>query len=135
MSEFISAGAPVSSDRLDWNTAKGSLMVVEPTSIEVGVQTVHGPSDAVKADVHVITGPGTSDDFEGVLIFPKVLQAQLRGQIGQKVVGRLNQGKAEAGKSAPWVLDAATADDLAKAQEWANAQTSTVTTAQAVAPF
>lgn len=134
MSEFISAGAPVSADRLDWNTHKGSLMVVEPTSIEVGVQTVHGPSDAVKADVHVITGPGTADDFEGVLIFPKVLQAQLRGQIGQKVVGRLNQGKAEAGKSAPWVLDAATADDLAKAQEWANAQSS-VTTAQAVAPF
>jgi hypothetical protein len=119
MSDFISAGPPASGDRIDWAENKGALMVIEPHSLEVGVSTSNGLSDAIRADVHVITGPGTATDYNDVLVFPKILQSQLRNQLGLKVVGRLNQGAAQTGKSAPWILDAANEDDIAKAKEWA----------------
>lgn len=114
--EFTSAAPP--SGGIEWASYKGSLLVVEPLAIESGIQTVHGANDAVRANVFAITGPGTSDDYPDCLVFPKVLQGQLRGKIGSKVVGRLTQGQAKSGQSAPWVLDAATEDDLAKAREW-----------------
>lgn len=114
--EFTSAAAP--SGGITWADFNGSLLVVEPLGIENGIQTVHGANDAVRANVYVITGPGTSDDFEDTLVFPKVLQGQLKSKVGSKVVGRLTQGQAKPGQSAPWVLDAATADDIAKAQAW-----------------
>lgn len=118
--DFVSAAPP--SGGIDFKDHKGSLLVIEPLSIETGIKTVHGDSDAVRANVYVITGPGTSDDYEDTLVFPKVLQGQLKGKIGSKVVGRLTQGVAKPGQSAPWLIDAATEDDLAKAREWVAAR-------------
>lgn len=131
MSEFVSASAP--SGGITWADHKGKLLIVEPTSVESGIQTSYGEADAVKADVHVVTGPGESEDYPEALVFPKLLASQLRSQIGKKVVGRLGQGQAKPGQSAPWVLEAATEDDLKKAQEWVDAQKPSVTSA--AAPF
>lgn len=131
MSEFVSAAPP--SGGITWADHKGQLLVVEPTSIETDIQTSFGAADAVKANVYVITGPGTSEDYDDCLVFPKLLASQLKGQIGHKVVGRLGQGQAKPGQSAPWLLEAATEDDLKKAQEWLAQRKPTLTSA--AAPF
>jgi hypothetical protein len=44
-------------------------------------------------------------------VFPKVLASQLRSSVGGKVIGRLGQGIAKPGQSAPWTLNAATDAD------------------------
>ena len=116
MSDFVSASAP--SGGIDWSDYKGKLLVIEPLSYETGIKTSFGDADAVRANVHVLTGPAESEDYEDTLIFPKLLVGQTKNQIGRKVVGRLGQGVAKPGQSAPWVLEPATEDDIAKAREW-----------------
>lgn len=127
MSEFVSASAPTGG--ITWADHKGSLLIIEPSSIEEGIATAFGTADAVKANVHVITGPGESDDYPDALVFPKLLASQLKSQIGRKVVGRLGTGVAKPGQSAPWLLEQATEDDIKKAQEWLAAQKPAVTSA------
>ena len=127
MSEFVSAAPP--SGGVNWSEMKGKLIIFEPISLETGIQTAYGVADAVKANVHVITGPGESEDHPDTLVFPKVLASQLKGQIGKKVVGRLGSGVAKPGQSAPHVLEEATPDDIKKAQEWLAAQKPAVTSA------
>lgn len=131
MSEFVSAAPP--SGGIDWSEHKGKLLVIEPLSFETGIHTAFGDADATKANIHVLTGPGEAEDYPEALIFPKLLASQTKGQIGKKVVGRLGQGTAKPGQSAPWLLEEATADDIAKAQEWLTKQATAVTSAQA--PF
>lgn len=130
MSEFVSAAPP--SGGITWADHKGALLVIEPLSFEAGIQTSFGAADAVKANVHVLTADG-SEDFDDCLVFPKLLASQLKSQIGAKVVGRLGQGTAKPGQSAPWLLEAATDDDLAKAQAWLTTRAPQVTSA--AAPF
>jgi hypothetical protein len=114
--DFTSASAP--SGGIAWDEHNGKLLIVEPLSYETGIQTVHGEKDAVRANVYVLTGPTTSDDFEDTLVFPGVLVGQLKRQIGSKIVGRLTQGAKKPGQNAPWLLDAATAEDIDKARTW-----------------
>lgn len=109
---FAAPAAPA--DGIKWADHKGRLLIIEPTAHEQGIQTVHGPSDAIRADVHSLTGPTEADVFADCLIFPKVLQGQLRSRLGEKVIGRLVQGNAKAGQSPPWMLEEATADDIQK---------------------
>lgn len=103
---------------IEWGDYSGKLLVVEPLDVEKDVKTVHGMSDAVRANVYVLTGPGESEDFEDVLIFPRVLQGQTRRRIGELVVGRLGQGEAKKGQNAPWILLEANEKDLKKAQDF-----------------
>ena len=69
------------------------------------------------------------------LVFPKLLQSQLRSQIGKKVLGRLGQGSAKPGQSAPWLLNEASADDIAKAEAWVRANPAPTGVTSAAAPF
>jgi hypothetical protein len=131
MSEFVSAAPP--SGGIKWDDLKGKLLVIEPLSLEQGIQTAYGVADAVKANVHALTGPDQAEDYPETLVFPKLLASQLKGQIGNKVVGRLGQGQAKSGQSAPWLLEEASADDLTKAKEWLDKQKPAVQSAQA--PF
>lgn len=131
MSEFVSAAPP--SGGITWADHKGKLLIIEPLSVEAGIQTSFGAADAVKANIHVLTGPAESEDYPDALVFPKLLASQLKGQIGNKVVGRLGQGVAKPGQSAPWLLEEATADDIEKAQAWLSKQKPAVTSA--AAPF
>lgn len=132
MSSFATPSAP--SAGIKWENHKGALLLVEPLSFEAGIQTAFGTADAVKANVAVIDGAGAGEKYEETLIFPKLLASQTKGQIGQKVLGRLSQGAAKPGQSAPWLLEPATPEDVAKAEAWVaqNAQPA-VTSAQA--PF
>lgn len=134
MSEFVSAAPP--SGGITWSEHKGKLLVIEPVSFEQGIQTSFGAADAVKANVHVLTGPGESDDYPEALVFPKLLASQLKSQIGKKVVGRLTQGAAKPGQSAPWMLEPATPEDLEKAKAFiASRGVTSAAPAASEAPF
>jgi hypothetical protein len=116
MSEFVSAAPP--SGGIDWAQHKGALLVIEPLSFEVGIKTSFGDADATKANIYVLTGPDTAEEYPEALIFPKLLASQTKSQIGKKVVGRLGQGVAKPGQSAPWLLEEASAEDLEKAKTY-----------------
>jgi hypothetical protein len=132
MSSFATPASP--SGGITWADHKGALLVVEPVSLEPGIQTAFGVSDAVKANVHVVDGPGAGASYDETLVFPKLLASQLKSQVGQRVLGRLGQGQAKSGQSAPWLLEAATAEDIAKAEAWIAQQTKS-TLASAAPPF
>ena len=110
----FTAPAPAGSG-LKWADLLGRLLVIEPKGV-TNVDTALGPRDAVRADVHAIDGE--VEDFEDALVFPKVLQGQLRGKVDQMVLGRLAQGQAKPGQSAPWVLADPTQADMATAEAW-----------------
>lgn len=103
-------------DKLPLGELIGALLIFEPESVERGVQTVHGPADAVKATVHVVDGTHAGTTYNDTLIFPKVLVSQLGPKIGQKVLARLGQGAAKPGQSAPWTLNAAAPTDVTVAE-------------------
>jgi hypothetical protein len=103
---------------IDWNDYKGKLLVIEPLDVEKDIKTIHGVSDAVRANVYALLGPNESADHEDTLVFPRVLQGQLRRKVGNLVVGRLTQGEARKGQDPPWVLGEPTEKDLAKANEF-----------------
>lgn len=132
MSEWVSAAPPTGG--IDWKDHDGKLLIIEPLAVEEHVPTVHTKpgekSPAVRANVYVLTSPTEADEFLDTLIFPKLLQGQTRGQVGKKVVGRLGQGVAKPGQSAPWVIGEATADDIEKAKAYLAGKTVT-----SAAPF
>jgi hypothetical protein len=103
---------------IDWNEHKGRLMVVEPLDFEKDIKTVHGESDAVRANVYVLVGPGNTEEYEDTLVFPRALQGQLKRKIGQLVVGRLTQGEAKKGQNPPWQLAEANEKDMGRAKAW-----------------
>lgn len=103
--------APAQSSDL-WRPADsvGHLLVIAPTGIETEVQTSYGMSDAVRADVHDITGLAT---WTQTLIFSGTLVGALRPRIGSRVLTRLDQGAAKPGKSAPYILTDMSGDQTA----------------------
>lgn len=131
---FATPAAP--SSGIKWADYLNRLLVIEPLSDEKGIQTNFGDADAVRANVYVIDG--NPEDFEDTLIFPKVLASQVRSRIGEKVIGRLTQGMAKPGQSAPWQLADASPEDIQAGVQWLNSRQSnqfaTATPAQQAAP-
>lgn len=98
----------------------GHLLIITPKAIEKDVKTVNGESDAIRADVVVVDerNPENSDAIDDTLIFQKVLQGQLRSEIGKRrVLGRLflDEATKKAGQSAPYKLAAPSKDEVALA--------------------
>ncbi len=113
--------APTSGDKVDLRELNGALLYVNVRELVKDIDTAHGKADAVKCDVAVLDGGKKGSTYDETLIFPKVLVSQLAPAAGTAdtvVVGRLGQGLAKPGKSAPWVLNAPTADDLATAAKY-----------------
>jgi len=94
-----------------WADHNGELALIAVHSIEVGIKTAFGDNDAIRADVTFLDGPTKGETYSDTLIFPKVLISQLRSRVGQKVLGRLGQGNAKSGQSAPWLLQEASEAD------------------------
>lgn len=105
-------------DGIKWDDLNGSLLLIEPKGVQAGIQTVYGTADAVQADVVVLDGPKTGETYVDTLVFPKVMQGQLKAQIGAKVLGRLGQGQAKTGQSPPWLLSEATPQDQQIGRTW-----------------
>lgn len=102
---------PSSSDGIKWGDYKGALLMFEVKSYEPSIETQFGNTSAVSANVVVLDGPNADTVVSDTLVFPKVLQSQIKGHIGGKVLGRLGQGEAKKGQSAPWKLADATEAD------------------------
>jgi hypothetical protein len=92
----------------------GKLLIITPIEHKREITTVHGVTDAIEVNIVDLDGDETHDN---ILFFNIALKNALKDKIGQKVLARIGQGTARAGKSAPWVLIDATGnpDDLAKA--------------------
>jgi hypothetical protein len=108
---------PSTATGIDWKELNGALLLFAVKSQEVGIKTVHGDSNAVRADVTILDGDKAGEVFTDTLVFPKVLQSQLKpainGPNGNLVLGRLGQGHKKPGQSPPWTLAAATPEDRA----------------------
>jgi hypothetical protein len=98
-------------DKLPLDELKGSLLLFSVHEQMGEMQTSFGPATPIRADVAVLDGARKGEAFTDALIFPRVLQGNLRGAIGEMVIGRLGKGAAKAGQSAPWILEAATDAD------------------------
>lgn len=137
MSPFAAPAAP---SGIDFKQLMGSLLMVEVLGHEEHVPTaVSKPgekSPAVRGNLTVLDGSLANEVFEDALIFPKVLQGQLRSRVGQLVLGRLGQGQAKPGQSAPWKLEAASQADEAVAEAYLRTRgTAPVTSATSEPPF
>jgi pyruvate/2-oxoglutarate dehydrogenase complex dihydrolipoamide acyltransferase (E2) component len=111
---------------IQWTEYLGALLIFSVKAVETGINTSFGESDAVRANVAVLDGNGAGEEHEEVLVFPKVLQSQLRSRVGQMVLGRLTQGQGKPGQSPPWMLDAATPADEQAAAAWLAARNAPV---------
>ena len=107
---------PGSMDSLPLADLLGSLLLVTVHEETPEMQTVHGPTTAIRADVAVLDGDLVGVVYSDTLVFPKVLKSQLRGSVGGMVVGRLAQGEKKQGLNAPWILETATDADKTVAQ-------------------
>lgn len=125
--QFAAPAAP-GGDSLDLSALVGSLLVFQVTEALEHVQTSFTEpgerTPAVRAAVHVLDGPHVGLVRNDALVFPKVLQGQLKKEVGGKpVLGRLTRGQAlKPGQSAPYMLDAATPADVQVGVEWAQRQ-------------
>lgn len=113
---------PASASGLDLKALNGSLLLVTPLRLEEDIQTNLGPRDAVIADVAVLDGNHAGQVYRDAPVWPKVLQGQLRPQIGsgEPTLGRLTQGVAKKGQSPPWILDDPSDDDEKLALDYLN---------------
>jgi hypothetical protein len=105
-------------DKLPLDELEGALLLVDVHEHDPEFETTFGRTGMVRADVAVLDGTHKADVYADTLIFPKVLQGQLRGSIGEQVLGRLGKGKAKPGQSAPWQLSPASAEDRAVAERY-----------------
>lgn len=98
--------APGSATGLDLGSIEGRLLLIKPLSHETGINTSLGQKDAVRADVIVLDGPGSPAEHLDILLFPKVLQGQVKANVGtgRMNLGRLGRGVAKPGQKPPWKL-------------------------------
>ena len=116
---------PGSASGVVWKDIEGALLLIKPISTEDGIKTAYGEASAVRADVIILDGPQKGEMYADALVFPRALQAQIKGNAGtgRYNLGRLGTGAAKPGQSAPWLLgDPSDADkDVARAWISANA--------------
>ncbi|WP_394620969.1 hypothetical protein JNUCC0626_18300 [Lentzea sp. JNUCC 0626] len=103
---------------IEWKNLNGALLLIKVHGQEHAIKTVHGDSSAVRADVFVLDGDQADTAYVDTLVFPKVLQSQLKPSVGAMVLGRLGQGHKKPGQSAPWTLAAATEADKAVGRDF-----------------
>lgn len=112
--------APASTTGIDYATVLGSLLIVKPLEVAKDVNTTLGVKDAIRADVYVVDGPLAGTEYVQTLIFPSVLQGQLRPNLGKMVLGRLGQGVAKPKQDPPWLLLDPTPADTAQGVDYLN---------------
>ena len=112
--------SPASSVGIQWEKLNGRLLLITPLAKESEIKTDYGLADAIRANVVVLDGPDAPEEFRDTLIFPKVLQGQVRANVdtGRANLGRLGQGNKKPGQSPPWRLSDPTEDDKNLARSW-----------------
>lgn len=119
----MSFSDPSTATGIEWKALNGALLLFKVHSHEHDIKTVHGNSSAIRANVTVLDGDASGTEYVDTLVFPKVLQSNLKGAVGGKLVlGRLGQGQKKPGQSPPWILTTASAADKTTAQAYLDAQ-------------
>jgi hypothetical protein len=115
---------PSSSNGDSWafnKEALGELVAIKVEKVERDFKTSAGVSDVVRAKTVIVVNekkPAKSESHDDVLVFGKVLLGALSEFAGKGwVVGRLEKGEAQPGKSAPYILTTADDDEKASAIE------------------
>ena len=101
---FSSPAEPTGGDRLPLADVLGDLLLFTVHEVVHDIDTEYGKSNAVRVDVAVLDGDRKAEVFHDTLVFPRVLQSQLAGNVGGMVLGRLEQGEKKPGKNPPWRL-------------------------------
>lgn len=98
--------SPASSVGIRWDELNGRLLLIIPLSKESDIKTDYGVAEAIRANVVVLDDEGAPTEFRDTLIFPKILQSQVRANVGtgRANLGRLGQGNKKPGQSPPWRL-------------------------------
>lgn len=115
---------PSTGDRCAPADVIGHLLIIKPTEHRTGVLTAnYGPKDAIQVDVADLDDPTQPGKvFRDNLWFNGVLIGSLRGHLGELVLGRMAQGQAKPGQSAPYVLETVPEGaDKQRAVQWVNA--------------
>lgn len=89
------------------------LLIIDPVEYKTGIPTVHGEAEAIEVNIIDLD---TGKQHSSLLWFNVALRNSLKGKIGQRVLAKIGQGTARAGKSAPWILIDATSDATALAK-------------------
>jgi hypothetical protein len=105
----MSFAEPASASGIDYQELNGHLLIVDVSEVIPEITTSFGVNDAVRATI--VDLDDNNNTYTDTLIFPKVLKAQLRPNVGRKVLGRLGQGQAKPSQSPPWTLQTATDAD------------------------
>jgi hypothetical protein len=109
---------PASVESIQYEEYKGALLLFTVHSLEREVKTTLGTKDAISASIAVLDGPRAGKTIDNTLVFPQVLQGQLRARIGSMCLGRLGQGDAKPGQNAPWKLSDPTDADKTLARSY-----------------
>lgn len=99
---------------------KGALILVSSIRQEREVVTEFGTADPICCTIAVIDGEHKGDTYTDTFLFGVALINSLKRHSGTdaKVLARLGQGIAKPGRSAPWILEAATDEDREAARKY-----------------
>jgi len=103
---------------------EGALLLITPKALEEDIETAFGESDAIKADIVVLTdnkGKTLKEPIEelGALIFQRVVIGQLTESIGKRrVLGTIGRGVAKKGQSAPFLIEPPTEPEKVTARAY-----------------
>lgn len=126
MSNGFAAPASAGSG-IKWADLDGALVVAIVNGVEDKISTSFGErEDVPRIDLHVLDGDDAGTEYSDTLVFPKVLGQQLKRRVGEKVLGRVGQGIAKSGQSAPWMLLPATEEDQKIGAKWLEKQSQLV---------
>lgn len=80
---------------------------------KVGIPTVNGEKDAIACDIYDINNDTT---IENQLLFGAYLVKNLKGHVGDAVLGKIVKGQPQPGKNAAWEIHTAMDDAAAVAK-------------------
>lgn len=106
---------PSESDYFKIKEHVGALVLIAVNGFEPNISTAMGVGQAIRGEVAIVDGPDTGKRYPDALIFNKKLIPQLRNSIGSTILGRIAQGQANPGQSAPFILEKAGHGDAEKA--------------------
>jgi hypothetical protein len=98
---------PGSTSAIKFVEHEGRLVLIWAHEVINDFPLNDGPGTVIRADVVVLDQPGSPPvEYKNTIIFPKMMQGQVRGNVGRgrPNLGRVAKGQAKAGQSAPWIL-------------------------------
>jgi hypothetical protein len=105
MTEALFDG-PGSTTSIKWSDHEGQLVLIWP-KVEKPFEYDGETKNVIEARVVVLDPPGgTPIEYGTTVIFPRVMQGQVRGNIGRNRpnLGRVGKGEAKPRQSPPWIL-------------------------------